>query len=250
MPNYRRTTNAPDQNKLARMTNFSWPGAQDSEGVSEMGDEKWAKERAHMVETQVRARGIRHEGVLASLGRVPRHEFVGEVQRDQAYHDHPLPIGHGQTISQPYMVAVMTEALQPHAGDDVLEVGTGSGYQAAVLAGLVAAVTSVEWVPELAERARLTLDRLGVDKVRVLTGDGSLGVTGRRFDAIIVTAGAERVPPVLLAQLADGGRLVMPRGTRRHQTLTIVRRAGTEFKEEQREGCVFVPLQGPAGWDG
>ena len=135
--------------------------------VHEMGDEKWAKERAHMVETQVRARGIRHEGVLASLGRVPRHEFVGEVQRDQAYHDHPLPIGHGQTISQPYMVAVMTEALQPHAGDDVLEVGTGSGYQAAVLAGLVAAVTSVEWVPELAERARLTLDRLGVDKVRV-----------------------------------------------------------------------------------
>ena len=194
-----------------------------------MGDEKWAKERAHMVETQVRARGIRDEGVLASLGRVPRHEFVDEVQRDQAYHDHPLQIGHGQTISQPYMVAVMTEALQPHAGDDVLEVGTGSGYQAAVLAGLVAAVTSVEWVPELAERARLTLDRLGVDKVRVLTGDGSLGVTGRRFDAIIVTAGAERVPPVLLAQLADGGRLVMPRGTRRHQTLTIVRRAGTEF---------------------
>lgn len=208
----------------------------------------WNDARHRMVDEQIRARGIHHAGVLRAMGEVPRHEFVPVESRSAAYEDRPLPIGYGQTISQPYMVAVMTAALEPQPGDRVLEVGTGSGYQAAVLARLVATVYTVEWVPELAERARATLARLAIDNVEVVAGNGSLGVPGRQFDGIIVTAGAPELPPPLLEQLAEGGRLVMPCGTRDYQVLTIVRRQHNEFREEQREGCVFVPLQGASGW--
>jgi protein-L-isoaspartate(D-aspartate) O-methyltransferase len=201
-----------------------------------------------MVEDQLRRRGIRHEAVLSAMADVPRHEFVPSAYREMAYTDQPLPIGRGQTISQPYMVASMTQALEPTPADCVLEVGTGSGYQAAVLARIVARVTTVEWFPELAETARKTLERLGISNATVLTGDGSLGVEGESFDGIIITAGIDTVPPPLLEQLGDGGRLVIPRGSRAYQTLTVIRRTGATFKEELHEGCVFVPLQGPYGW--
>ena len=201
-----------------------------------------------MVEEQIRVRRIRHEGVVRAMSEVPRHEFVPEEYRPEAYDDRPLPIGHGQTISQPYMVAAMTEALRPRAEDRVLEVGTGSGYQAAVLARLVASVCTIEWIPVLADRARATLERLGITNVRVLVGDGSLGVRGDQFDGIIVTAGAPEVPPALVEQLTEGGRIVMPCGTRQRQVLTVVHRQKHKFEEEQRDGCVFVPLQGESGW--
>ncbi len=207
-----------------------------------------AAERSRMVETQIRARGVRHAGVLRALAAVPRHEFVPAASAPAAYEDRPLPIGYGQTISQPYMVAVMTAALQPATGNRVLEVGTGSGYQAAVLAQLVAEVRTFEWVPELAVRARATLARLGIANVRVTTGDGSRGAPGGCFDRIMVTAGAPAAPPPLLDQLAIGGRLVLPRGSRHQQTLTVVRRSRAGFDEEESVGCVFVPLRGESGW--
>lgn len=204
--------------------------------------------RLRMVEDQLRSRGIRHEAVLSAMNQVSRHEFVPNGYRDRAYTDQPLPIGHGQTISQPYMVAFMTQALEPTASDRVLEVGTGSGYQAAILAQIVASVTTIEWFPELAEKARTTLQQLGIDNVTVLTGDGSLGIEGELFGGIILTAGTGTVPPPLLTQLRDGSRLVIPQGLPGYQTLTVVRRTGVNFKEEPHEGCTFVPLQGPYGW--
>ena len=209
-----------------------------------------AVQRQRMVEDQLRGRGVRNETVLSVMRDVPRHEFILAEYRDDAYSDRPLPIGHGQTISQPYMVAVMTQALEPSSTDCVLEVGTGSGYQAAVLARLVAEVTTIEWVPALADRARETLERLWVHNVTVVTGDGSQGVDGESFDGIILTAGTAEVPPPLLEQLRDGGRLVIPRGMPGYQMLTVVRRTGATFKEAMYEGCMFVPLQGPYGWGG
>ena len=205
-------------------------------------------ERLGMVEEQLRARGLRHQGVLHAMSEVPRQEFVAEPYRFAAYEDRPLPIGYGQTVSQPYMVAVMTVALRPRSEDRVLEVGTGSGYQAAVLAQLVREVVTFEWVPELAERARATLMRLGVEGVEGRVGDGSLSAGGEPFDGIIVTAGAAAIPPPLVDQLAPGGRLVMPVGTPRSQVLTVVQRTAGGLQEEQCEGCVFVPLQGVYGW--
>ncbi len=208
-----------------------------------------AAKRLHMVETQLRRRGICSPRVLAAMEAVPRHEFVPVTEQADAYADCPLSIGHGQTISQPYIVAAMTELLDTQSGDSVLEVGTGSGYQAAILANLGAHVTSFEWVPELAEAARLTFERLGIDTVTVVPADGTCGLPGRSFECIIVTAGAGIVPTSLIDKLADGGRLVMPRGTRWHQMLTLIRRSGTAFEEEVHEACVFVPLRGQFGWD-
>ena len=205
-------------------------------------------ERLGMVEEQLRARGVRHERVLHAMSELPRQEFVAEPYRFAAYEDRPLPIGYGQTVSQPYMVAVMTVALRLGPEDRVLEVGTGSGYQAAVLAQLVREVVTFEWVPELAERARATLQRLGVEGVEGRVGDGSLSAGGEPFDGIIVTAGAAEIPPPLVDQLAPGGRLVMPVGSPRRQILTVVHRTTGGLREEQREDCVFVPLQGAYGW--
>jgi len=203
-----------------------------------------------MVDEQIRARGIRHDVLLAAMREVPRHVFVPAAHQAMAYEDRPLSIGHGQTISQPYMVAAMTAALNPQASDCVLDVGTGSGYQAAVLARLAHEVVSVEWIPELATRARATFDALGVHNVRIVTGDGGLGFSGEKYEGILVSAGAPAVPPRLRDQLTDGGRLVIPVGTPIHQELVVVYRVGSRFHEVHGEACIFVPLRGAFGWGG
>ncbi|MEW6225182.1 MAG: protein-L-isoaspartate(D-aspartate) O-methyltransferase [Chloroflexota bacterium] len=208
--------------------------------------------RARMVADQLRRRDVRDEGVLAAMGAVPREAFVPEHERSWAYEDGPLPIGGGQTISQPYIVARMTELLHVGPGDRVLEIGTGSGYQAAVLAELGCRVSSIERDAGLAAAARARLRELGYgDRVDVRVGDGSLGdPEGAPWDAILVTAGAPEIPAALREQLGEGRRLVIPVGTRWDQELLVVERHGTEWTERSDGGCVFVPLIGAGGWDG
>ena len=206
--------------------------------------------RRRMVEVQIAGRGISDPRTLQALGRVPRERFVPRAYRGLAYEDRPLPIGEGQTVSQPYMVALMTQALGMHGGEKVLEVGTGSGYQTAVLAEIAGLVYSVERIPSLAERARRTLEALGYENVRVVAGDGSLGLAREApFDAVLVTAAAPAVPEPLKEQLADGGRLVIPVGSREYQELVRVTRRGDSFRSESLGGCVFVPLLGARGWE-
>jgi protein-L-isoaspartate(D-aspartate) O-methyltransferase len=206
-------------------------------------------QRRQMVDRQIHARGVEDRLVLESMRRVPRHVFVAKEYADSAYADRPLPIGHGQTISQPYMVAVMTEALKLTGRERVLEVGTGSGYQAAILAEIVDHVVSLERLPELAEVAEATLKQLGYANVEIIVADGSRGYTARSpYDGIIVTAGAPDVPAVLTEQLADGGRLVIPVGNSFQQTLSRVTKKGDTQDVERLEGCVFVPLIGEYGW--
>jgi protein-L-isoaspartate(D-aspartate) O-methyltransferase len=202
-----------------------------------------------MVDEQLAARGIRDARVLDAMRQVPRHLFVPRDQQPLAYTDHALPIAGNQTISQPFMVATMTEALAVQPTALVLEVGTGSGYQAAVLSLLAREVVSIERRPELADAAASTLASLGYRNVKVTVGDGTLGAPGLApFDAILVTAGAPRVPPVLLEQLRDRARLVIPVGPAAQQEVVVVTRRGDRFEETRREGCVFVPLIGAAGW--
>ena len=178
------------------------------------GDAAFAEARVRMVREQLVARGIVNPRVLEAVALVPRHAFVPAGERDRAYEDGPLPIGHGQTISQPYIVAFMTEALDPRPRDRVLEIGTGSGYQAAVLSALVAEVYSVELVEPLAARAAADLERLGFRNVRVRCGDGHLGwPEAAPFDAIIVTCAPEQVPAALVRQLKAGGRMIIPVGS-------------------------------------
>ncbi len=204
-----------------------------------------------MVETQIAARGVTSEVVLTAMATVPRHLFVPESLAAQAYSDHPLAIGEGQTISQPYMVASMTEALAVQPGDRVLEIGTGSGYQTAVLARLAARVVSIERHATLAARAREVLARVGAANVEILVGDGTEGAPELApFDRILVTAGAPAVPDTLRRQLADGGRLVIPVGPSGFQRLTVVDRDGDRFSTREGEACVFVPLIGRHGWPG
>jgi protein-L-isoaspartate(D-aspartate) O-methyltransferase len=207
--------------------------------------------RARMVEEQLRARGIRSESVLRVMGDVPRERFLPPSFQHQAYNDQALPLSQGQTISQPYMVAVMTEALDLQPSHRVLEIGTGSGYQTAVLAGMAAEVFSVERIPELAFKAEETLRGFGGGPVRVKVADGSLGWPEEApYDAILVTAGAPGVPEPLKAQLAEnGGRLVVPVGDRFLQELVRVTRNGGEFESEKLLACRFVPLLGEAGWE-
>jgi protein-L-isoaspartate(D-aspartate) O-methyltransferase len=202
------------------------------------------------IDEQLVARGIRDPRVLDAMRRVPRELFVPEVSQPLAYADRALPIGGGQTISQPYMVAAMTEALLLEGGERVLEIGTGSGYQAAILAELAAEVVSVERRPELADAARSTLAALGYRNVDVVVGDGTLGLVDRApFDRIVVTAGAPRVPEALTRQLSgQRGRLVIPVGTPSQQWLTIVIRDGERCSETVRDACVFVPLLGYDAW--
>lgn len=204
--------------------------------------------RDHMVDQQLAARDITDERVLGAMRRVPRHEFVPEHERAAAYDDHPLPIGHGVTISQPYIVAFMTQALRLRPHDRVLEVGTGSGYAAAVLAELVDDVTTIECIEPLAELARERLAHYG-DRVRVVTGDGSLGHEPHApYDAIVVTAAAPEIPRPLLDQLAPGGRLVIPVGRGTEQLVRVTR---TE-RGDQHEDLLpvrFVPLTGAHGAD-
>jgi protein-L-isoaspartate(D-aspartate) O-methyltransferase len=225
---------------------------------------RYAVARAHMVEAHLRARGIRDPRVLAAMATVPREEFVSAGLGDLAYADEALPIDHEQTISQPLMVALMTELLAPEPGDRVLEVGTGSGYQAAVLAAIGCRVTSVERIPELAATARARLERLGYgDRVDVRVGDGSAagpGGIGRPGDAvglggdsapwprILVAAAAPSVPTALTDQLADGGRLVIPVGRRYEQVLVLLERDGAALRTTNHGACVFVPLLGEGGW--
>ena len=195
-------------------------------------------------------RGIRDERVLAAIAAVPRELFVPDELRRQAYADQALPIGQGQTISQPFMVATIATELELRGGERVLDVGTGSGYQAAVLARLAAEIVSIERVPELAERAQETLGRVGCANVEVRIGDGTLGVPERApFDGIAVAAAAPAVPDALYEQLAAGGRLVVPVGSRNDQWLEVVTRGEHGPDRRRTVPCRFVPLLGSAGFD-
>ena len=203
-----------------------------------------------MVERQLRGRGIRDEAVLAAMAAVQRERFVPPDMRSHAYSDDALPIASGQSISQPYMVARMTELLGPQPGMRILEVGTGSGYQAAVLAQIGCRVISVERHPALADAARTRIEAAGMaDRVRIVVGDGSVGrPDDAPFHGIVVTAAAPAVPEPLPGQLADGGRLVVPVGPRGLQELILVVRNGDAFERHDCGGCVFVPLVGQAGF--
>jgi protein-L-isoaspartate(D-aspartate) O-methyltransferase len=199
-----------------------------------------------MVERQIRRRGVTDQDVLDAMERVPRHEFVPSQYRPQAYADHPLPIGFGQTISQPYIVALMTQLLELKPGHRVLEVGTGSGYQAAILGEIVAEVYTVEIIEALAIQARERLARLGCGNVRVRCGDGYFGWEEHApYDAIVVTAAAREIPPPLLAQLKDGGKLVVPVGPPGgYQTLWEISKKKAKFNKRNVTGVLFVPLTG------
>jgi protein-L-isoaspartate(D-aspartate) O-methyltransferase len=196
-----------------------------------------------MLNDQLIARGIRNEGVLRAMGRVPRQKFIPPQLRDKAYQDQPLPIGEGQTISQPYMVAWMTELLEITKQDKVLEIGTGSGYQAAVLAELSGMVYTVERIAALSEKAQSTLSGLGYTNIRFMVGDGALGWKEHSpFDKIIVTAAADHAPAGLIAQLADGGKFVIPLGPPYLQQLTLIEKHGGKILSKPLGSCTFVPL--------
>ena len=199
--------------------------------------------RLQMVDSQLRQRGIADERVLAAMERVPRHEFAPERYRGQAYEDHPLPIGEEQTISQPYIVALMLEALKLSPTDKVLEIGTGSGYVTALLAELTESVVSIERHESLAESARALLAALGYSNVNVVTGDGTQGFPkAAPYDAIVVSAAAADMPPALITQLGEGGRMIIPVGSEDSQQLRLVRMENGQPHIEFRELCRFVPL--------
>ena len=203
----------------------------------------------NMVETQLRRRDIRDERVLEAMCVVPRHEFVPTELADAAYDDRPLPIGERETISQPYIVAAMTEAARVAPGDNALEIGGGCGYQAAILAHLGATVWMMEINPRLAEEARERLARLGYKNVEVFAGDGSEGLAAHApYDVVIVSAGTPSVSPVLLSQLAEGARLVAPVGSLQHQELLLYCQQGGQISSRRLGQCLFVPLIGKGGW--
>ncbi len=203
--------------------------------------------RERMVESQIRRRGVKDERVLAAMAKVKRHLFVPERYRSQAYNDYPLPIGEGQTISQPYIVGFMTEILDMKEGDKVLEVGTGSGYQAAVLGELVEEVYTIEILPKLGEEAAARLNDLGYKNVHVKIGDGYQGWPEHApFDEIIVTAAPEQVPQPLIDQLKEGGRMVIPVGEHPHQELKLLTKKKGRIEEKSVIGVLFVPMTGEA----
>ncbi|MGD0169467.1 MAG: protein-L-isoaspartate(D-aspartate) O-methyltransferase [Smithella sp.] len=214
--------------------------------------DKYKKQRARMVETQLKARNISDVRVLRAMAAIPRHLFIDEGLIDQAYNDSPLPISEHQTISQPYIVALMTEALELNGTERVLEIGTGSGYQTAVLACLADRVFSVERIAMLAANARKILDMLNLYNVAIRVGDGSYGWKEEApFDAIITTAASPAIPQYLVEQLAPGGRMVVPAGNRDVQTLYKLTRSienPQEIKKEDLGGCRFVSLIGESGW--
>ncbi len=211
----------------------------------------WQSLAARMVETQLVPRGITDHGVLEAMSRVPRHMFVGPGMEQSAYGDHALPIGEGQTISQPYMVALMTQALRLSGREKVLEIGTGSGYQTAILAELASQVFSVERVRPLAERARQTLESLGYSNIAIMVGDGTVGWSEfAPFDRVMITAGAPVVPESVLDQLADPGIMAVPVGTQSMQNLRVIEKRDGATTVQDAGSCVFVPLLGREGWGG
>ncbi|HOJ30725.1 MAG TPA: protein-L-isoaspartate(D-aspartate) O-methyltransferase [bacterium] len=205
--------------------------------------------RKFMVEHQIRARGIKNERVLSAFLKVPREEFVSNQFKSSAYDDCPLPIDYSQTISQPYMVAIMTELTNPEKDDRVLEIGTGSGYQTAILCELGCRVFSVEKIPELAERAKKILEKLGYN-ANIMVGDGTLGWEQYApYKIIIVTAGAPDIPQSLIEQLDEGGRIIIPVGTLYSQDLIRAIKKKGKLIQENHGGCQFVPLKGKEGWE-
>ncbi len=214
-----------------------------------MDDAAFERARREMVNVQIRGRGIRDPRVLDAMATVPRHLFVVPELRHRAYRDGPLPIGSGQTISQPFMVALTCERAQVGPEAKVLEVGGGSGYQAAVLSHLGREVWTIERYPELAASARRSLESAGIDNVHVVVGDGTRGYPDAApYDAIVVAAGAPKIPPALVEQLAEGGHLVIPVGSRMMQSLRVLTKRRGEVSEVGSEACVFVPLVGEDGW--
>jgi protein-L-isoaspartate(D-aspartate) O-methyltransferase len=215
--------------------------------------DRFQKQRMKMVDTQIRARGITDHRVIQAMEKIPRHLFVDEGLTDQAYNDSPLPIDRQQTISQPYMVALMSEAMALTGDERVLEIGTGSGYQTAILAELAERVFSIERIAALAARARKVLDALNYYNVAIRVGDGTYGWREEApYAAIMVTAGAPRVPRLLIEQLAVGGRLVIPVGSRYSQALLKLTRLSEDpddLKREELGGCRFVDLIGEHGWE-
>jgi protein-L-isoaspartate(D-aspartate) O-methyltransferase len=204
-----------------------------------------------MVDRQIEARGVRNPRVLAAMREVPRHLFIPPPYDRSAYEDSPLPIGNGQTISQPYIVALMTELLKPEQDDNVLEIGTGCGYQSAVLANLVKKVTSIERIPAVAKLARSNLSALGFSNVEIITSDGTLGYPENApYNGIIITAATPSVPKPLIEQLAEHGRLVAPMGGRDIQELVVLSKYNGIISQELHGGVRFVPLIGEHGWEG
>ena len=211
--------------------------------------DKYAVDRFHMVQYQLVSRGIHDERVLKAMSEIPRHEFVPELYRHAAYEDCPLPIGEGQTISQPFMVAIMTQCLELKSEENVLEIGTGSGYQAAVLSRLAAHVYTIERHEALALKAKLVLQEAGCNNVDVITGDGSLGLPDKApFQGIIITACAPHIPKSLIDQLEIDGRLVIPIGNPYNQVLHQIIKTGKGIKSQSFLECAFVPLIGKEGW--
>lgn len=214
-----------------------------------MTEEEYSQERKRMVVEQIASRGLRDPRLLAVMEAVPRHRFVPLDHLNWAYADGPLPIGFGQTISQPYIVAFMTDALHLIGSERVLEVGTGSGYQAAILGQMAAEVHTVEFIPELSAQAEKVLQELGFTNIHVHSGDGSLGwPEAAPYDSILVAAAAPRLPQPLMDQLAEGGRIILPVGSRGFQQLEIWERRGKKFKHEASIPVAFVPLRGEHGW--
>jgi protein-L-isoaspartate(D-aspartate) O-methyltransferase len=213
------------------------------------GEDEFAAQRAEMIEKQLRRRGIIDSGVLAAMAAVRREEFVPNEFRARAYEDAPLPIGEGQTISQPYIVAVMTASLHLTGSERVLEIGTGCGYQAAILSHLAKIVFTIESRSQLAAAATARLDRLGYKNVHVHCGDGTLGLAEfAPFDAILVAAAAPVVPEPLRSQLAEDGRMILPVGDAENQELRLIERLGNSFNTRTLDSCRFVPLIGFHGW--
>jgi protein-L-isoaspartate(D-aspartate) O-methyltransferase len=212
-------------------------------------EQNYAKARDKMIRQQIMARGVYDERVLDAMQSVPRHLFVPVNSRHSAYHDGPLSIGQGQTISQPYIVALMTEVMALKEHERVLEIGTGSGYQTAILSRLAARVYTIERIPELADRARDVLCQLGYNNVQIRIGDGTLGWPEQGpYDAIVVTAASPKVPEPLTEQLAEGGRLVAPIGGSWSQSLVRIRRQGDRLQRRELATVAFVPLIGEHGW--
>jgi protein-L-isoaspartate(D-aspartate) O-methyltransferase len=211
--------------------------------------DQYAPERRRMVESQIRNRGISDERLLDAMLRIPRHEFVAEEFRSQAYGDHPIPIGESQTISQPFIVAVSLQSLALTGSESVLEVGTGSGYQTALLAVLARTVYSIERFASLAQSAETILAKLGLNSVRVVVGDGSRGLLEfAPYDAILVSAAAPNLPRALLDQLSENGRMVIPVGPQHAQELKLIRKQDGKVTMQVLEGCRFVPLIGAEGY--